>query len=68
MTEAQTAHGLRVEERQRKNFAPNGYAPITEAELMLRHLDPAMRERILAVMHPDPEAARTLAAKLAAAA
>ena len=29
----QNRHGLRVEERQRVNGQPNGYRPISEAEL-----------------------------------
>jgi hypothetical protein len=31
----QEQHGQRVEERQRVNGQPNGYRPITEAELQL---------------------------------
>jgi hypothetical protein len=31
--EAQRLHGERVEERQRVNGQPNGYSPISEAEL-----------------------------------
>lgn len=65
MTEAQIAHGLRVEERQRVNFQPNGYRPISEAVLRLTHLDPDKAARIAAVMHPDPEVARALTAALA---
>jgi hypothetical protein len=32
-TEAQREHGERYEHRQRVNGQPNGYAPISEAEL-----------------------------------
>jgi hypothetical protein len=32
-TEAQQVHGERVEERQRVNGQPNGYAPTSEADL-----------------------------------
>jgi hypothetical protein len=66
MTEAQIAHGRRIEERQRVNHQPNGYRPITEGEIRLERLDPVVAARITAVMHPDPEVARALAAKLAA--
>jgi hypothetical protein len=33
--EAQRDHGQRVEERQRVNGQPNGYQPISEAELQV---------------------------------
>jgi hypothetical protein len=61
-------HGKRVEERQRVNHKPNGYSPVSEAELKMQRLDPLKAARVAAVMHPDPEVARALTAELAKAA